>query len=350
MERWPHQVRAVEETLAAIARGERRICVTSPTGGGKTQIMLDLARRTLDQDGRVSLHSNRRMLTDQTSDVQIEAGMYHGVRAAGYDDEREHPFQVSSIQTENSRVFKRRRWEMPRANLVLVDEAHQQTGQVARKLLDAHVQQGAAVVGFTATPLDLGGLYDHLIVAGTTSELRDCGALTMCNHYGPDEPDLHHIGRVPLGQDLSESQNRKAIMVQEIFGRVWEWFEKLNPQHKATILFAPGVPESLWFAEQFYAKGISAAHIDGDNVWVDGRFYESSRQARDDVMAGSKEGCIAVLCNRFVLREGINAPWLAHGIFACVFGSLQSYLQAGGRLLRASPGLEFVNIQDHGGN
>lgn len=50
------------------------------------------------------------------------------------------------------------------------------------------------------------------------------------------------------------------------------------------------------------------------------------------------------------MREGLDWPWLAHGIFACVFGSLQSYLQAGGRLLRAHPGKERAIIQDHGGN
>jgi superfamily II DNA or RNA helicase len=140
------------------------------------------------------------------------------------------------------------------------------------------------------------------------------------------------------------------MMRPDIFGRVWTWFEKLNPAHKPTILFGPDVEGSIWFAQQFFAKGVVAAHIDGENVWVNGKWYRSSRDARDDVLAGSKEGRIVVLCNRFVLREGINAPWMAHGIFATVFGSLQSYLQSGGRLLRASPGLEIVTLQDHGGN
>jgi superfamily II DNA or RNA helicase len=350
MERWPHQVRAVEETHAAIARGEKRICVTSPTGGGKTRMMLDLAQHYLDGGKKVVLYTNRKMLVDQTSDVLIDAGMYHGVRAAGYEDERDHPFQVSSIQTENSRVLKRQRWQLHAADLVLVDEAHQQTATVARKLLEAHVQNGAAIVGFTATPLDLGGLYDELIIAGKTTELQTCGALVPCHHFGPDEPDLRKFKRLKAGKDLNERDNHAAMLVPGIFGRVWTWFEKLNPEHKPTILFGPDVQGSVWFAEQFFAKGVSAAHIDGENVWVNGKWYRSSREARDDVLKGSKDGRIVVLCNRFVLREGINAPWIAHGIFATVFGSLQSYLQSGGRLLRASRGLEFVTLQDHGGN
>lgn len=351
MERWPHQIRAFDETLAAINRGERRICVTSPTGGGKTLMMQDFAHYFLRQGKKVSLYTNRKMLVDQTSGVLLDAGMYHGIRAAGYQDERDHPLQISSIQTENSRVLKSRRWPLHAADLVLVDEAHQQTATVARKLLDEHWQAGAVIVGFTATPLDLGGRYGTLIVAGTTSELRACRALVPCNHFGPDEPDLRKFKKLQAGKDLSENENRAAIMRPDIFGRVSTWFKKLNPEHRATILFAPGVPESTWFAEQFVAKGIPAAHIDGERVWANGRMYESSREVRDDVLAASKEGRIVVLCNRYVLREGINAPWLAHGIFATVFGSLQSYLQAGGRLLRAYPGIvESVTLQDHGGN
>jgi superfamily II DNA or RNA helicase len=350
MERWPHQVRAIEETLTAIARGERRICVTSPTGGGKTRMMHDLAQHYLDAGKKVVLYTNRKMLVDQTSGDLIDAGLYHGVRAAGYEDERDHPFQISSIQTENSRVFKRQRWLLHAADFVLVDEAHQQTATVARKLLDNHVQNGAVIVGFTATPLDLRGLYNRLIVAGTISELHSCGALVRCNHFGPDEPDVRKFKRLQAGKDLSERDNRAAMMRPGIFGRVWTHFEMLNPERKPTILFAPGVPESVWFAEQFFAKGVAAAHINGEYLWVNGQWYRSSKEARDDVLAGSKESRIVVLCNRFVLREGINAPWMAHGIFATVFGSLQSYLQSGGRLLRASASLEFITLQDHGGN
>src|SRR5262249_47455546 len=174
----------------------------------------------------------RKMLVDQTSGVLIDAGLYHGVRAAGYEDERDHHFQISSVQTENSRVFKRQRWSLHEADLVLVDEAHQQTATVARKLIASHVQDGAVIVGFTATPLGLGEIYDHLTIAGTTSELRQCRALVACNHYGPDEPDFRKFKRLQAGKDLSENDNCAAMMRPGIFGRVWDSFERLNPLHR----------------------------------------------------------------------------------------------------------------------
>jgi superfamily II DNA or RNA helicase len=240
---------------------------------------------------------------------------------------------------------------------VIIDEGHLNAGPgmqaLAQRLLDA----GACILGMTATPIDIGHFYDHLIVCGTNSELRACGALVPAIHYAPDEPDMKLLAqlKVKMGEELSERQQREAMMPNEkvravLWGRVLEWFNRINPTRRPTILFAPGVKESIWFAEQFSNAGITAAHIDGETVWQAGVAERSSRATRDAVLAGSRDGLITVLCNRFVLREGINATWLSHGIFATIFGSLQSYVQSGGRLLRAHPGLEEITIQDHGGN
>lgn len=347
---WPHQAYAFSEVLAAIGRGEKRICVTSPTGGGKTRIMAMLIEHWIAEGHKTALYTNRKLLVEQTSNVLWKAGVDHGVRAAGYaDDDRFEPVQICSIQTEDARVHKAGRWQLHDAQRVIVDECHIQKADVARKIFDTHYTEGAVRVGFTATPLGIGDLYDCLIQAGKTSELRACGALALAEHYGPDEPDLRGI-KAPLGEDLTEKQAVKAMMREGIFGRVLEHYQRLNPEQKPTVLFAPGVAESIWFAEQFEAAGIKAAHIDGQEVWVEGKLHRGTKKLKEKVLDGSRQGIFKVLCNRFVLREGIDAPWLAHGILATVFGSVQSYLQAGGRLLRAYPGMGSVTIQDHGGN
>lgn len=352
MRRWPHQEQLVKDTLDAISAGERRLLLTSPTGGGKTVVATDLIRHYIDRDRKAVLYTNRKLLVEQTSRVLDGAGLHHGVRAAGHEDNLGRLLQVSSTQTESARVIKRRLWDLHDAELVIVDEAHLQTGKTAQRILSEHREQGAACVGLTATPIGLADLYDRLIIGGTPSELRECGALVPCYHYGPDEPNLKHIGRVQLGEDLTENQNVKAIMTPTIWARVYEWWQRLNPDGKATILFAPGVGESVWFAEQFLANGVTVAHIDGEDVWINGTVYRSSREARDDVLAGAADGRIKVVCNRFVLREGIDMPFVEHMIFATVFGSLQSYLQSGGRGLRASAstGKTRLTLQDHGGN
>jgi superfamily II DNA or RNA helicase len=352
---WPHQQRGIDNVQSAIAHGERRICLTSPTGGGKTEVICRLIETWGDQGLRTAVYTNRKMLVEQLHRVLDRRGIAHGVRASEWESDPDRPVQVCSLQTEHVRMKKSAKlagiWNLHKADRVVIDEAHLQTGPVAQKILDQHYGEGAAYLGVTATPVGLSGIYDCLLVAGIPSELRACGSLVPCRHFGPDEPDLRQLKRLRLGEDLSENQQRKAMGPKpQLWGRVWEWFEKLNPEHKPTILFAPGVPESVWFAQQFTNAGVPAAHLDGEEVWVDGQFYQTSKTAREDVVQRSKDGSIRVICNRYVLREGIDLPWLCHGIFATVFGSLQSYLQSGGRLLRGSAGLEHVVLQDHGGN
>lgn len=347
---WPHQIYAFSESTKFIDLGEKRICVTSPTGGGKTFIMTMLMEWAGHRDWQTVLYTNRKMLLEQTSDVVFGAGIAHGVRAASYDDQRERRVQVSSTMTEASRVYRKKRWDLHKANLVIIDEGHLQKGQTMERIISDHEADGAAIVGFTATPLDIGHLYTKLIVAGNLSELRKCGALVPCHHYGPDEPDMRNFKAKTKTGEYTENEVRKAIMTPTIFGRVYDEWKRLNKDARPAILFAPGVDESVWFCEQFAKKGVRCGHIDGKHCWLDGERQPTSQELRDFILKESHDGKLAIISNRFVLREGIDAPWLYHGIFATVYGSLQSYLQSGGRLLRSHPSLNHVVLQDHGGN
>jgi DNA repair protein RadD len=347
LETMPFQDRTLDAMEAAKAGGARRVLISGPTGCGKSLMMRERIRRI---DGSSILYTNRRMLREQLSEGMEAEGIRHGVRASGVAPALLRDVQVSSIQTEAVRVYKQKKWELHKADEVHVDEAHVQKTGVAERILTDHFEDGATIFGWTATPVDLGEMYDHLIIAATNSELRECGLHVPCQTYGPDEPDLRKIGPVKVGEDLSEEQNKQAIMRPGIFGRVFDWWKRLNPDAKPAILFAPGVPESLWFAEQFHAQGVPAAHIDGEDIWINGERMPSTPEARRQLADASSSGDVAVVCNRFVMREGIDWPWLYHCIMATVFGSVQSYLQAGGRLLRAHSSLDHVVLQDHGGN
>jgi DNA repair protein RadD len=348
--RWPHQQLAFDEATSAILGGAKRICVTAPTGAGKTRMMIDLIEWATENFLPVALYTNRRMLLDQTKDVLEQHVIYPGMRASGYETCLLRDVQLCMTQTELSQVYQKKRRKLHEAKLVIIDEAHNQTADTMQRMMSDHIGQGAAIVGYTATPLDIGHCYDELIVAAKVSDCRQCGALVPAVTFAPDEPDLRHVKKYRVGDDLSEKDNAKVMNLHGIFGRIFDHWEKLNPEHLPTILFAPGVKESLWCAEQFAQRGIRAASIDGDNVWLDGEYYESNKFHREIVAEGSREGSIPVVCNRFVLREGIDWPWLRHGIFATVFGALTSFLQSGGRLLRAFPGKSEVTVQDHGGN
>lgn len=347
--RWPHQVRALEQTIARIEAGAKRICVTSPTGGGKTLCMIDLIRWSQSKGMKTALYTNRRLLLDQTNHVLANHGINAGIRASGHPKAYLRDVQLCMAQTEASQVYEMESRELHDAKLVIVDEAHVNKGGVMQTITRDHISAGAVLVGFTATPLDIGHFYDELVQAGCTSELRACGALLPCMTYGPDEPDLKNIKRQASGE-YSEGAIRKVIMTHHIFGRVYDSWKKLNPDARPALLFAPGVKESVWFTQQFASKGVRCAHIDGSDVWIDGERYDNSPDAREQILREHERGEIKVISNRFVLREGIDVPWVYHGIFATVFGGLASYLQSGGRLLRNHPSMDHVILQDHGGN
>jgi len=373
MEAWPHQRLALAESDKAEAQ-YKRICITTPTGGGKTFVAANKIHNWLQEGHTVAIYTNRRALITQLKEKLGEYGIEFGIRAAKHAENFDRPVQICSIQTEVARFKKAAKgggeWQLHPATRVLVDEAHLNAGPEMMAIMDWHVERGGIVEGLTATPLDLGHAYEVLIQAGTNSELRECGALIPALVFAPDEPDFARFKRQrkkareaakeafasPLLQgdgtmgEVSDVAARELIMTPTIMARVWEWFEKLNPEHEPTILFAPDVAGSKWFAQQFERNGVPAAHIGATEVYVDGQERAKTDKRVAEILEANRVGALPVLCNRFVLREGIDAPWLRHGILATIFGSLSTYLQSVGRLLRAYPGMANVTIQDHGGN
>jgi DNA repair protein RadD len=349
---WPHQERGVLGVKDALARGEIRICLTSPTGGGKTSMMGYLIDSWTRQRTRTVLYTNRKMLMRQTMDVLRGFGIPFGVRASGMDEHAncDELVQLAMIQTEQVRQRRRASYQLFPADRVLIDECHNQANGEAERIINDHVTAGASIVGLTATPLDIGNLYETLVVAGVNSELRRCGAHVPCYVYGPDEPALAaKLKRTKTGE-FREGDVVKAVMSPNIFGRVLEHWKTLNPDRLPSILFGPGVKESIWFAEQFHAAGVRCAHIDGEHIWIDGEQHRKTDELVEELAKESRAGRLPVVCNRFVLREGIDWPWVRHGILATVFGSVTSYLQSVGRILRSTPGKDRAIVQDHGGN
>jgi superfamily II DNA or RNA helicase len=350
MRRRPNQIAALEGIERAIMAGHRNICCTSPTGGGKSLIMFD---RIADTGLSTTVYTDRRMLLSQIRDGMERHGIDHGLRVAGEDTRLLDDVQLCMVQTEASRSLKSKHREVHAARQVLIDEVHKNSGDTMQALLAEHrrLVPDSVMIGFTATPLGIGHLCDHLVVAGTNSELRAIGALVPSYHYGPDEPDVNLVGKVVIGEGECGIPNAKRMAyAMRVFGRVVEQYNILNPDRRPTILFAPGVAESKWLCESLNRAGITAAHIDGESVVMDGETLDNSDDVRAELRRRCEYGEVNVVCNRFVLREGIDWPFVSHGIFATIFGSLTSYIQAGGRLLRACDGKDRATLQDHGGN
>lgn len=347
--RWDHQIFGVEEFFKAVDTGYKRIILQSPTGAGKWRMIEDIIQRLLNDLHQVAVYLNRKILIDQSAKELVSSNIEFGIRAAGHQDEWEQPLQITSIQTQQRRLETT---PIHNAKVAIFDEAHLMRGKRARAIMKKHIDEGCVILMVTATPLDMQDMADHLIQAGTNSELRKCGALVPFIHYGASEPDFRKIRKVKPDEELSEAEISKAIMTVNIYGLVFDSWKKHNPEQKATILFAPGVSESIGFAKDFWNRGVSTAHMDGENVWVNGQFEKSSPELREKIFNWLKTGKIQIICSCFVLREGVNLPFVECLILATIISSLKSYIQMGGRGGRACPAIqkESCIIIDHGGH
>ncbi len=335
---WTPQVRSINKTIEQLEAG-KKVCLYSPTGSGKTKQGIELLRWAESRGAGGIFYVNRRLLIQQTSDRFAEAGLPHAIRAAEFEDSFDEtmPFQVASANSELARVYKSGRWnlhDVGAGGVVLVDEAHIMKSKVMKDLLYYYEQQGAHIVFLTATPIEMGSFADTLVVGGKLSEWRECGALVPVYCYSISQPDMSKVKRNVTGEYVIDDQKKK-IYTQSIVGEVIENWERLN-DGSPTMAYAPGVAESIWLTEQFRKRGHNFAHVDATNCVVDGVQRKLDRDLWSDIMSRLNDGSITGVFSRFKVREGVDIPKAGHCILATPIGSIASYLQTVGRVMRSA--------------
>lgn len=361
---WPHQREGVQQTIHALLNGTDSLCLTSPTGSGKTHCMIALTRWAQENGKRVLLFTNRILLTHQTRTVFEENGVVVGVISASmphweYEDAS---VQIATIQTVLSRRRAQESYWVD-ADMVLVDEVHQQASGESAALLAEYKQRGANLIGVTATPLGVSNICNQLVVAGRTRDLQDSGILCFARWFAPSELDTRSLVKGKVDLSLTESDARRTWgplrgaekqdrIRTRIVGNILEHYQRLHPAQTHTLAFAPGVKESLWAAQFCHGRGIRALHIDGQDFWCDGEMYDRKlhdvefRTFMDEWRAGE----IPIIWNRFVMREGIDEPQIKCIMLATPVGSYRSFLQMIGRGLRSHESKSDCTVLDFGGN
>jgi len=347
---WPPQRRGLAETIRLIEQGVD-VCLYAPTGGGKTEVAKQLAGYALSRRQRLAFGVNRRLLIPQTVDKFRGDRLPVAIRAAGYDDEYDDsaPIQVFSADTERSRVYERKIWQPLDVDILVVDEAHLQRTGTMRQLIDDHKANGGRVVLLTATPIGLSDWADQVVISGTLQEYRDCKALVPAVVRSIEQPDLRKVKRNKTGEFVIDGKKR-MIYTQTIIGHVIERWKKYA-DGGITFAYWPGVAESVWGTEQFMQAGIPWAHIDATNAIVDGQRTNLTRGLWAEIQERLLDRSIMGVSSRFKLREGVDIPEMSCCILATPIGSLASYIQTVGRVLRySSVTPDKVLVIDHGGN
>lgn len=325
----PYQQAAVDDVIAKI---DRRCCLVAPTGSGKT-VMCSAIVRALDVPTLWLAH--RRELIKQASGTLRRYGLHTGMIIAGQREDRFAQVQVASIHTLARRIA-------PRADLIVIDEAHHAAAETYRAVLDKY--PNAHLLGTSATPfrLDgkpLGDLFGELVVAAYPDELVGDGTLVEPVVFAPDVPDMQGV-RVRMGE-YSASGMAAVMDRPKLVGNIVEQWLK-HAAGRKTVCFAVNVKHSQHVVEQFVAAGVRAEHIDGSTPTLE----------RDAILARLASGATTVVSNCMVLTEGWDLPTLECAIIARPTASLNLHLQTIGRIMRAvpdDPGKRAL-VLDHAGN
>lgn len=307
----PYQQATIDLLLSRLESGRKAPLVVLPTGAGKTVLIVTLTGRHLarSEAHRVLVVAHRRELISQAADR---------LRAAGIDVEELHPdaepnpgarVVVASIQTLLARG------EFPPATLVIFDEAHHYAADDWSELTKAYAD--AIRIGFTATPCRSDGrglspAFDSLAVGATIKQLTELGHLVPCRVIAPERPlRSRQLVCTPLDAYRQHASGRR------------------------TVVFAEFVADAQQFREDFVTAGINAVVVHGEMPHVE----------REQALRAHREGG-AVLINVMVLTEGWDSPETSVCILARGCGSVGTYLQIVGRVLRPAPGKAEALVVD----
>ena len=332
-----------KDTLNDIIRsqrdGNKNILLQAATGSGKTVMASAFVKHMIEQNKNVLFLAHRRELITQCSDKLTKEGIKHGIIMAGETAQFWHNTQVASIDTLRSRSITNKTEELPKADLVIIDEAHRSLSKTYLKIIGMYAD--SQVLGLTATPIrsdgkGLGYIFSDMVKAPSIATLIEQGHLVSCQYFAPTIPDLNGIQNYMGDYNATELANRmdKPKLIGDI---VSSWKKIAN--NKKTIVFASSVAHSKNIAESFIDIGINAAHIDGT----------TDHAERERVLDKFNNGNLKIICNCMVLTEGFDCPPAEVCVLARPTKSLGMYIQMVGRVLRPYEGKEYATIIDHSG-
>ena len=101
----PYQEKTVQLIREEIKKGNKRILVVLPTGGGKTHVLCDIAQKALNKENKVLALMHRRQLVTQMHDSFYENGVQSSIIMPGFEHALDEQIQLSTMQTYSRRLM-----------------------------------------------------------------------------------------------------------------------------------------------------------------------------------------------------------------------------------------------------
>jgi len=329
----PRQSTAIQDIREAYRAGKRAPILVAPTGFGKTHTAAAIIQSALNKGKTIWFLAHLREILDDTANRLRSVNIAFGEIAAGKAREYHRRVQIVSVQTAV------RRDDLPKPDLVIVDECHLAVATTYKKVLGKI--GNPMLLGLTGTPCRLDGrglveLFDEIIPTCSTGTLISEGLLAPIKYFAPYRPDLTSF-RTYRG-DYKQSDAEAEMDSSKITGDAIEHYQK-HCDGKRAVAFCTSVKHAEHVAEEFRAAGYKAVAISG----------ESKTAERKAALTGLRSGELQVVCNAQLWVAGVDVPEIDCIILLRPTKSLTFYLQAIGRGLRTAPGKTHLTVLDHSG-
>ncbi|WP_129714835.1 DEAD/DEAH box helicase [Pedobacter sp. SYP-B3415] len=320
---------------------QKRLLYQLPTGGGKTMVFSEIARRYIEQYQRkVIVLTHRTELCRQTTQALKNAGVINKVIDSQVKTvRRKDVFKcyVAMVETLKNRI-KDGLIPTSDVGLVIVDEAHHNS---FHKLLGKF--ENASVIGVTATPLSadvnlpMNKFYEELLVGEPIASLIEQGFLASPKVYAYDV-ELNTL-KPGLNGDFTQSSSDQLYSSEGMLDLLMKAY-RAHSLNKKTLIFNNGIVASRIVFESFHAAGYPIRHLDN----------KASATERQEILNWYKKTRGAILTSISILTTGFDEPSIQSVILNRATTSLTLYHQMVGRGSRTYRNKKTFQIIDLGNN
>lgn len=312
-----------------------------PTGGGKTVIFSEIARRFIEKTNKkVVILTHRVELYKQTSAMLTEFNVPNKVinsQVKELNDQDDYMCFVAMVETLNNRL-REEKFTLENVGLVIIDEAHYNS---FRKLFKYF--EHCFILGVTATPLSsnietpMKNIYHELLVGETVSSLIQNGFLARAI------PHAFNVGlsslKVGMNGDYTVKSSEELYVNQLMQSKLLDAYEQVAKGTK-TLIFNNGIRTSWNVYDTFKAAGYNVRNLDST----------VSKQERIEILQWFKETPGAILTSVGILTTGFDEPTIETIIMNRATKSLALYFQMIGRGSRVIGNKKTFNLIDLGNN
>ena len=338
-----YQKAAIETIIGRMEKypNQYNLLFQLPTGGGKTVIFSEIAKRYTKKTGKKTLILTHRIeLCAQTSNMLSEISVTNKIinsKVKELDDQENFDCFVAMVETLNNRlnddVF-----EIENVGLVIIDEAHYNSFRKLFKFFS-----NCVILGVTATPLSsniklpLRDNYNELLVGESINALIGQGFLAKGSTYSYDV-NLRSL-KVGVNGDYTVSSSERLYGNYFMQEKLLYAYEEKAKGTK-TLIFNNGINTSKQVYEMFKDAGYEIRHLDNTHSEIE----------RREILEWFKTKPDAILSSVSILTTGFDEPTVATIILNRATKSLTLYHQMIGRGSRILSDKSAFTVIDLGNN